>query len=128
MVAETVQGQGSASGVTVNGVANQTDIRGLIIWGDAAGFETVIGPNSTFPDVIYVSTHCAYPYQTNPPCVYQGGTYAQTWFGARGRHPGGVNVSMCDGSVKFVKNSIAINIWRALSTTQGAEVISSDAF
>ena len=48
--------------------------------------------------------------------------------GARSRHPGGVNVAMCDGSVKFMKNSISLNVWRALSTTQGGEVISSDAY
>jgi len=39
-----------------------------------------------------------------------------------------VNAVFCDGSVKFVKNSIALNIWRALSTSQGGEVISADAY
>jgi hypothetical protein len=35
---------------------------------------------------------------------------------------------MADGSVRFVKNSINLNPWRALSTTQGGEVISSDSY
>jgi prepilin-type processing-associated H-X9-DG protein len=47
---------------------------------------------------------------------------------ARSRHPGGVNATFADGSVKFCKNSINVNIWRALSSTHGAEVISADAY
>jgi prepilin-type N-terminal cleavage/methylation domain-containing protein/prepilin-type processing-associated H-X9-DG protein len=123
---EVVQGQGAASGVTVNGKSGLTDIRGFTIWGDASSFETTIGPNSTFPDVIYQSSHCAYPYGQNPPCVLNGSN--MTWFGSRSRHPGGVNSLMCDGHVQFIKNTIAINIWRALGTTQGGEIVSSDAF
>jgi prepilin-type N-terminal cleavage/methylation domain-containing protein/prepilin-type processing-associated H-X9-DG protein len=30
---------------------------------------------------------------------------------ARSRHPGGVNIAMCDGSVKFLKNSITQQTW-----------------
>jgi prepilin-type N-terminal cleavage/methylation domain-containing protein/prepilin-type processing-associated H-X9-DG protein len=43
-------------------------------------------------------------------------------------HPGGVNVGMADGSVKFVKDSINIGTWRALGTRNGGEVISADAY
>ncbi|MDX2039505.1 MAG: DUF1559 domain-containing protein [Isosphaeraceae bacterium] len=43
-------------------------------------------------------------------------------------HPGGVNVCMGDGSVKFVKNSISRNIWGALGTRAGSEVISADSY
>ncbi len=32
---------------------------------------------------------------------------------ARSRHPSGVNVSLCDGSVRFIGNSIAVATWRA---------------
>ena len=35
---------------------------------------------------------------------------------------------MTDGSVKFMKNSIAYNIWMALGTRANGEVISSDAY
>ena len=48
--------------------------------------------------------------------------------GVRSRHPGGVNCAMCDGSVKFIKNSIAPATWWALGTQAGGEVISSDAY
>jgi prepilin-type processing-associated H-X9-DG protein len=43
-------------------------------------------------------------------------------------HPGGVNLLFGDGSVKFVKDSLALNVWRALSTRNGGEVISSSDF
>jgi prepilin-type N-terminal cleavage/methylation domain-containing protein/prepilin-type processing-associated H-X9-DG protein len=43
-------------------------------------------------------------------------------------HPGGVNVLLCDGSVKFLKNSINLpTLWALGSRAQG-EVISADAF
>ena len=42
--------------------------------------------------------------------------------------PGGVNVGMADGSVRYVKDSVNLLSWRALSTTRGKEVVSSDAY
>jgi prepilin-type N-terminal cleavage/methylation domain-containing protein/prepilin-type processing-associated H-X9-DG protein len=46
---------------------------------------------------------------------------------ANSRHPGGVNVGLADGSVRFVKDTVAIESWRALGTRNGGEVISADA-
>jgi len=46
-----------------------------------------------------------------------------TW-ASRSRHPGGVQSALCDGSVRFMSDDVAIDIWRALSTSQGAEVVS----
>lgn len=43
------------------------------------------------------------------------------------RHPGGVNMLMADGSVRFIKNSVSVYTWWALSTMAGGEVVSSDA-
>jgi prepilin-type processing-associated H-X9-DG protein len=56
------------------------------------------------------------------------------WFGERGavtassRHPGMVNVLLCDGSVRAVANSISPQTWWALGTMAGGEVISSDSY
>ncbi len=47
---------------------------------------------------------------------------------ANSRHPGGVNVTMADGSVRFFKTSINVATWRALGTRNGNEIISSDSF
>jgi prepilin-type N-terminal cleavage/methylation domain-containing protein/prepilin-type processing-associated H-X9-DG protein len=55
-----------------------------------------------------------------------GPTYAAVT--ARSYHPGGVNVLFCDGNVRFIKDSINYQTWRALGTIGSGEVISSDAY
>jgi len=47
---------------------------------------------------------------------------------ATSNHPGGVNVAVADGSVRFVKDSITLNVWQGFGTRMGRELISSDAF
>ena len=43
-------------------------------------------------------------------------------------HPGGANVALADGSVRFLKSSTNMfTIW-ALGSKAGGEVISSDSF
>jgi prepilin-type N-terminal cleavage/methylation domain-containing protein/prepilin-type processing-associated H-X9-DG protein len=43
-------------------------------------------------------------------------------------HPGGANVLLADGSVRFIKGSVNILTWWALGTRAGNEVISSDSY
>jgi prepilin-type N-terminal cleavage/methylation domain-containing protein/prepilin-type processing-associated H-X9-DG protein len=50
------------------------------------------------------------------------------WYSFRSQHPGGGNFVTCDGSVKFIKNSINMNTYQALSTRAAGEVISADAY
>ncbi len=47
---------------------------------------------------------------------------------ARSFHPGGVNALYADGSVSFLKDSIDGQVWRALGTVNGREVISADQY
>ncbi|MHC5542549.1 H-X9-DG-CTERM domain-containing protein, partial [Singulisphaera rosea] len=47
---------------------------------------------------------------------------------SRSYHPGGVNTLMGDGSVRFAKNTINGEAWRALGTISGNEVISADSY
>ncbi|HEY1192205.1 MAG TPA: DUF1559 domain-containing protein [Gemmata sp.] len=52
------------------------------------------------------------------------GQYSAVGFrAARSRHSGGVNVSLCDGSVRFVTNSVPVATWRALATRSNGEVL-----
>ena len=50
------------------------------------------------------------------------------FFSARSYHPGGINALMADGSVKFIKDTIAPLTWYSLATASGKEIISSDQF
>ncbi len=45
---------------------------------------------------------------------------------ANSGHTQGVNVALCDGSVRFVTYGISLYTWRALGTCNGGEVLGSD--
>jgi len=46
--------------------------------------------------------------------------------GASSKHPGGVNVGLLDGSVRFVKSTVNIRNWHALGTMAKGELLPSD--
>lgn len=52
----------------------------------------------------------------------------ETMVGASSFHSGGVNVAMLDGSVKFIKSSVALQTWSALATMAGGEVIDAGSY
>lgn len=115
MLSEVVQG-------------TEGDLRGFAWWGYASGFMTYLLPNSSQPDILQALGWCTTD-TTNPPCYGPGTASLPMMMGARSRHPGGVGVTLCDGSVRFVSDNISIDVWRALSTTHGAEVLGgSDAY
>lgn len=64
-------------------------------------------------------------YHIAPPntrsCMYPPGRIMTT---AGSRHPGGVQVLLCDGSVQFLAQTINLQIWRGMGTRQGGEVLS----
>ena len=47
---------------------------------------------------------------------------------ASSAHPGGVNLMLADGSVKFVKDTVAFPTWYAIGTRAGNEVVSADQY
>ncbi|WP_435011106.1 DUF1559 domain-containing protein [Tundrisphaera lichenicola] len=61
------------------------------------------------------------------PCT--GGTGDRRAFAAaRSHHPGGINMLMGDGSVRFTKDTIANATWSALHSMNAGEVISADSY
>jgi prepilin-type processing-associated H-X9-DG protein len=79
-------------------------------------FNTIVPPNST----TYLWGDCRFTSGGYP----NDATFANT----SSHHPGGVNVLMADGSVRFVKNSINQATWWALGTRGNGEIISSDSY
>jgi prepilin-type N-terminal cleavage/methylation domain-containing protein/prepilin-type processing-associated H-X9-DG protein len=77
-----------------------------------------------------IYSHTQMPNRTS--CVYhdinEDGRGTITMVSASSNHPGGVNVLLMDGSVKFIKNSISYLTWYALATPNNREAISSDAY
>lgn len=109
LVGEVLQGKGG-------------DLRGFVWWGDASGFTAYLPPNSTLPDRIYAAGYCNNDPKFNLPCAVST-TDEPTMFAMRSRHPGGVNATLCDGSVRFISETIDLNTYRALSTTRGSETL-----
>ena len=66
------------------------------------------------------------PNSPNMDCNnYQYSTLTER---ARSRHPGGVDILMADGSVRFLKNSVTQTTWWALGTKAGGEVLDQSSY
>jgi prepilin-type N-terminal cleavage/methylation domain-containing protein/prepilin-type processing-associated H-X9-DG protein len=84
------------------------------------------------------STACAASNDTNVNPTGGGGSIPTSVYGGWGtfmdalppssNHPGGVNITFADGSVRFIKNSVTYQTWWALGTRNGQEAVSSDAY
>lgn len=110
LVSETVQGKGG-------------DLRGFAWWGYACHFETYLPPNSAEPDRVQFDSYCKPNEPGNPPCVGATPEWTEQILAARSRHPGGVNAALCDGSVRFVAETIRLDTWRGLGTIRGKEAL-----
>ncbi len=91
---------------------------------NCAMFMTYTPPNSKLPDQMGDPGYCDAAAAGNPPCNGQDPAFSAS----RSRHPGGVHALMGDGSVRRVKDSIDVNVWRALGSPGGGEVVGSDAY
>jgi prepilin-type N-terminal cleavage/methylation domain-containing protein/prepilin-type processing-associated H-X9-DG protein len=69
------------------------------------------------------------PNSKTPDCSAWGGVGTGIgFFSSRSRHPAGVNVSMSDGSVRFIKDSINVRTWLSLGTRSAGEIVGSDQY
>jgi prepilin-type N-terminal cleavage/methylation domain-containing protein/prepilin-type processing-associated H-X9-DG protein len=75
---------------------------------------TLLAPNSNYP---------------NCNLEPHGGDFdAPTMINMSSYHPGGANVAMADGSVRFLKSSTSMQIIWSLGSKAGSEVVSSDQY
>ncbi|MCE9565429.1 MAG: DUF1559 domain-containing protein [Planctomycetes bacterium] len=79
-------------------------------------FMTITTPNSSAPDVVGWAIADTDPLM---PVTKAGSQYSA----ARSRHTGGVNVVLCDASVRFVINGVPSSAWTALGSMNGGDVV-----
>jgi prepilin-type N-terminal cleavage/methylation domain-containing protein len=89
-------------------------------------FTAALPPNSPMPDQLDGTNGCPNT-NVSPPCIASSGSQLEL-NAARSYHPGGVDASCCDGSVRFIKSTINLVTWRALSTKDGSEVIDASSY
>lgn len=73
--------------------------------------------NEHYADTMY--NHYYGPNSETPDCNNGFHNYALT--AARSLHPGGVELALCDGSVRFVSETVDLALWRAVGTRAGGE-------
>ncbi len=97
---------------------------GHVEWIDArsiqSGFTTTFTPNTVVP-----FTSGGKIYDVDFTSRREGKTVSLPTYSAitaRSFHTGGVNISLMDGSVRFVSGSVSVETWRALGSRAGGEV------
>ena len=98
------------------------DFRGVWSYPEGCHYQHDRTPNTPIPDEIRTSFCVNVP---EAPCI---GTYSAhntraILLSARSRHPGGVQVLLLDGSVRFVSETIDTQTWQDLGTPYGGEVL-----
>jgi prepilin-type N-terminal cleavage/methylation domain-containing protein len=123
-------GRGTPSSLNAARPTSDTEVQALatgfgtqhVHWGtgtvDEAGFTTAFGPNS--PIVDFLSD------RENQPATPSGPTTTSPTYAAissRSHHAGLVHSLLLDGAVKSISNSINGDIWRALGSRSGGDVV-----
>jgi prepilin-type N-terminal cleavage/methylation domain-containing protein/prepilin-type processing-associated H-X9-DG protein len=86
-------------------------------------FHTLLTPNTTAPDHIDSGWFRDTGDPLMPATTASGN---QQYNAARSRHTAGVNASFCDGSVRWIANSVSLATWMALGTMDGNDLPGDD--
>ncbi len=80
-------------------------------------FHTITTPNTSSPDLM---ANGWFQATGDPAMPAAAGNQQRN--AARSRHTGGVNAARCDGSVGFISQNVALNVWQAMGSANGGEV------
>jgi hypothetical protein len=83
-------------------------------------FHTLVTPNTTVADII----ESGWFQPTGDPLMpAQAGSDTNEVSAARSHHPGCVNAALCDGSVRFFSDNIALGTWKAYGSMNGGDAL-----
>ncbi len=116
-----------AASETVTGPDGTNDGRGTAWYDWGVQYTHHRPPNSSIPDSVFPASYCVNT-KRGAPCVATAPSWTMQDYAARSLHPGGVNATMGDGSVRFFKNTINLNIWQAVASIDAGEVTSADSY
>lgn len=112
----TFSGSPNSGAPGLSGIVNP-DVASLAAsctsWNGNRGFGWIVGKPQA-------STFSAYLAPNSP--VPNMASMGIGFYAARSSHPGGVNVTLGDGSVRFVSDTMKLETWQALGTCSGGEV------
>jgi len=113
---------GSSNTVMVSEVINVkgTDQRGCMHYPEGPLYHHNHTPNSNTPDELRNGAFTSTP-QAPAIGTFSGYPERLMLVTARSNHPGGVQVLMGDGSVHFVSETVALNVWQAVSTPRALD-------
>lgn len=123
LVSECLNNTGNPSaGRTTCGTGGTEDWRGNLTYPENCLFNWNFTPNSSNPDWLRT---CLCTSTPTAPCIGTFSSYStrNMIVTARSLHPGGVQVLLADGSVRFVTNNISLATWQAVGSPAGGEVI-----
>ena len=87
-------------------------------------------PNDRTPDILDYCDPDDQGSGAPAPCILGSGGVTAVWISfiqiSRSAHPGGVVSTLCDGSTRFVNDTVDLQTWQHLATPAGGEVISGD--
>jgi prepilin-type N-terminal cleavage/methylation domain-containing protein len=87
--------------------------------GNWSGLRGAKWMNGHYGDTLY--NHFYNPNSPQFDCGNASHNFGLT--AARSRHEGGVHLTLCDGSVRFVSENVDNTIWRGIATRAGGEVL-----
>ena len=103
-------------------VGHVCTLRGTHCFDEGPLFMQNYTPNDRTPDLLFYCDKEDQRPGAAGPCLQVINKWNMALHTSRSAHPGGVNTAMCDGSVHFVSESIALKTWRGMGTIDGSEV------
>jgi prepilin-type processing-associated H-X9-DG protein len=123
--ADIVDGTSNTAAVSeiVSGPDQTADARGMWWWDLGCHYEHQYNPNSRSDAIVDWGSSFGFCDSSKVFCDYSLHVSWGGRFAASSCHPGGVNLGLADGSVRFVTDTVNAGIWQALGSINGDEVV-----